>query len=859
MDNIKEVHILNHTHWDREWYETFEEFRYKLRNGLRYIQDLLETGRIENFFLDGQTIVLDDYREVVSKEEYNHLVSFIKEGKIQVGPWYLLADEFLVSGESILKNLELGIGKAESYYSNNHIGYLPDTFGHNSQMPQIFQGYHIDSAIVWRGAVSKTFENTWQGADGSRVFTFVLPLFEGYYQTFLKHSDYKDKTKSYLQGNAPYLVHGKALLMNGADHTYTCDDIKERIKQLNYTFPSIKFKQSLLSDYVRAFQGLEATETIIGEQRDPSKIFILPGVYSTRTYLKRQNQQCEDEAIGTMEALNAWTNGKTNSEQFIEYVWKLILQNQPHDSICGCSIDEVHQEMETRTQKVLSAIKQFATDTLNDEYPFEYLNNHEDNAYLYIVNNTPIADIYPVTTQIFVPASLDLGSIKLFHEDKEIVFDCINRQKREEFLRHILKEPHYGEYVVYDVSFNINFGGVETKRIRIERVKEEPILIQKEDEKKIKNEFYEVECKEEGLTIRDIQNNILHKHQHQIISSLDAGDTYNYSPPLYDQISEAVLIDVCDVVRAKTFESMKLIYKMKLPASLNKSRNGASSNYVVNKIVVVITLHRGKRLISFKTTVENHSKDQKLRIGFATNRAEESYGDTAFDLVKRSTLREKKLDVLKNQEAVMNQYPTYSSVMVNEHQIVHRGLQEYEVDSYKGRDYIYLTMIRSVGWLSRRDLRTRGNGAGPGLATPEAQCLGTYEFEYGLVLGKDHHSLNNAKAMRQRILTQQSYLLKDEKSLFYQTSEVIAFSSFIQKEEDSFDIRMFNPTLEEQSTVLNFGFEIAGLEEIDFRRSIKAKYSPSTQVTISFKPKQIKTLRVRRKWPNDQQMFIPKK
>ncbi|MES9755995.1 glycoside hydrolase family 38 C-terminal domain-containing protein, partial [Priestia megaterium] len=325
------------------------------------------------------------------------------------------------------------------------------------------------------------------------------------------------------------------------------------------------------------------------------------------------------------------------------------------------------------------------------------------------------------------------------------------------------------------------------------------------------------------------------------------GDTYNYSPPLYDQISEAVLIDVCDVVRAKTFESMKLIYKMKLPVSLNKSRNGASSNYVVNKIVVVITLYRGKRLISFKTTVENHSKDQKLRVGFATNRAEESYGDTAFDLIKRSTLREKKLDVLKNQEAVMNQYPTYSSVMVNEHQIVHRGMQEYEVDSYKGRDYIYLTMIRSVGWLSRRDLRTRGNGAGPGFATPEAQCLGTYEFEYGLVLGKDHHSLNNAKTMRQRILTQQSYLLKDEKSLFYQTSEVIAFSSFIQKEEDSFDIRMFNPTLEEQSTVLNFGFEIAGLEEIDFRRSIKAEYSPSTQVTISFKPKQIKTLRVRRK------------
>lgn len=847
MNNIKEVHVLNHTHWDREWYETFEEFRYKLRNGLRFVQKLLDTGELDNFFLDGQTIVLEDYQEIVSKEEYERLVTFIKEGKIEVGPWYLLADEFLVSGESILKNLEIGIKKAKAYGSAYKIGYLPDTFGHNSQMPQIFQGYNIVSAIVWRGAVSNTFENMWEGADGSKVFTFVLPLFEGYYQTFLKHDDYVEKTKTYLESNSPYLKYGNALVMNGADHTFTCSGLDKRIEELNAQLDDITFKQSLMSHYVQKFTGKEPAESIAGEQRDSSKIFILPGVYSTRTYLKNQNQMCEDQAIGTMEALNVWTNGNTNSEEFIEYVWKLILQNQPHDSICGCSVDAVHHEMETRTQKALSAIQQFSKDTLDKEYPFEYLDDKKENLYLYLISNTPLKGVYPVTTQIRIPAALDLGGIKLVCNNEEITFDVVRKEKREEFLRNILAEPYYAEYAVYDVSFTLPFDGVETKRIRIDRVKTEDKVIKSVNGACIQNEFYKIQCDGQGLIITDIKLNTFYPKQHLFFSSLDAGDTYNYSPPVNDQYSFAVLKDATDVVKGRTFQSMTLHYDMKLPASLNEDRSGPSSKYVVNKITTTITLHHGRRFISFKTKVHNHAKDQKLRIGFATPEATISYGDTAFDLIKRETIREKIWDVPRNKEALMNQYPTYSTVITENHQLVHRGLQEYEVDHLRGNDYLCLTMLRSVGWLSRRDLRTRGNGAGPGFETPGAQCLGTYEFEYGLVLGKEHQSLNHAKVMRQQILCQQSYLLKDEQKLFKQSSSTIVFSSFTQKEKNSFDIRMFNPSSEQQSTQLDLGFEPTNIYEVNFSGELLEEYTAASHTTISFKPKQIKTIRVKRK------------
>lgn len=847
MNGIKELHILNHAHWDREWYETFEEFRYKLRNGLRYIQQLFAEGKLEHFYLDGQTIVLDDYKEIVGEAEYEGLLAHIRDQKIEVGPWYLLADEFLVSGESMLKNLEIGTSMAKKLGSYCGIGYLPDTFGHISQLPQILRGYNIDTALIWRGAVSDRFENNWEGADGSSVFTFVLPLFEGYYQTYLKHDAYLNETKAFLEGNGPYLSYGKALLMNGADHTFTSANIQERLDRLQAELPEVVVKQSSMRDFVRSFDGEQPEGRIAGEQRDPSKIFILPGVYSTRSYLKNQNQMCEDQAVGVMEALNVWTDGATDSAEFFSYVWKLILQNQPHDSICGCSVDEVHREMEMRSQKALSAIRQFSGDTLNFLFPFEYLDGTVENRFLYIINNHPLPGIYPVKAVIRIPAERDLGTIKLYSGEEEVEIDILKREQGELFLRHILAEPHYADYVTYEVVFTMPFEGAEMKALRIERVSMQLPELASISAERIENDYYIIDWKEDGLRITERETNKVHERQHLLVSSLDAGDTYNYSPPVDDLISQAEITGVSKVKKGKNVQSFTVFYQMQLPASLNETRTGPGLEQVVNRFETEVTLYRGNRLIYFKTKASNYAKDQKLRVGFPVAEADHSWSDTAFDLVKRQTLRDKEWDMPKNKEAVMNQYPSYSSVIAGEHQLVHRGMQEYEVDRFGETDTAFLTMIRGVGWLSRRDLRTRGNGAGPGFETPEAQCLGDYEFEYGLVLGRTHHSLNYKAMLRQPVLSQQSHELKLQRKLFAQSSKEIAFSSFMRKEEHSFDIRMFNPSDQQQSTELRFGFEPEGALEVNFAGETVAPCQADSVMTIAFGPKEIKTIRVRTK------------
>ncbi|KIL43067.1 glycoside hydrolase family 38 N-terminal domain-containing protein [Jeotgalibacillus campisalis] len=844
MDGVKKAYIINHTHWDREWYETFEVFRFKLRNGLRYVQRLLEEGQMDSFFMDGQTIVLEDYKEIVTSEEFSILASFVKKGKIEVGPWYLLADEFLVSGESIIKNLEIGRKQSHALGSESNIGYLPDTFGHNSQMPQLLRGHGIEWALLWRGAVSDRFENKWKGADGSEVYAFVLPLMEGYYQTYLKSDDFIEKTKDYLTQTKPYLLFDQALILNGADHTFPAPDMQNRVQQLNDNVEGISFEQVKMADFTSAFHRKIPETELQGEQRDPSKIFILPGVYSTRSYLKNQNQLCEDQALYKMEALNVWSKGKSHSEEFMEYIWKMILKNHPHDSICGCSVDEVHEEMETRSQKVLSAIDQFSKDILQDDYPFDYLNSSVENDFLYLINNTPFAGTYPVEARIYIPVEQDLGTIKLFHQKEKIRFDILKRDQREEFMRHILAEPHYGEYAVYDVIMLVPFNGVETKALNIVRLKNEVPEINKTTSSFIENEFYKIEWEKDGLNILDKETGKTYNRQHLFLSTLDAGDTYNYSPPVHDCYSESKLVEVTNLTKANTFESAILHYELTSPASLNQNRTGASEDMVTTILKTKVTLYSDVRFIYFKTTVHNKAKDQKLRIGFEVEPGEISFGDTPFDLIKRKRLKEIEHDAKHNEESIMNQYPTTSTVITGEHQLAHRGLQEYEVDEYEGNVTAFLTLIRSVGWLSRRDLRTRGNGAGPGFETPGAQCIGSYEFEYGLILGKKHHSVNHPKKLRHKVLSQQSYVQKSGDLLFSLTDPGIVFSSFMKKESASFDIRLFNPGEDSRTTEICFGFQPSNIVEVNFNGNVAVELEAAKRLSISFTPKQIKTIRV---------------
>ena len=106
------VAIVAHTHWDREWYLAFETFRVRLVGLIDGLLDLLERDQFyERFLLDGQTAVIDDYLAVRPEAE-SRIKALARAGRLQVGPWMILMDEFMVSGETIVRNLQWGMKRA---------------------------------------------------------------------------------------------------------------------------------------------------------------------------------------------------------------------------------------------------------------------------------------------------------------------------------------------------------------------------------------------------------------------------------------------------------------------------------------------------------------------------------------------------------------------------------------------------------------------------------------------------------------------------------------------------------------------------------------------------------------------------
>jgi hypothetical protein len=233
--------VVSHTHWDREWYLPFQKFRMKLVDLIDGLLEILDTEPTYRYFtLDGQTIVLEDYLEV-RPENRERLAKYIREGRILIGPWYVLPDEFLVSAESLVRNLLLGHIMAESYGGVMPVGYLPDTFGHPAQIPQILRGFGLDNAIIYRGLAPERSEFLWEAPDGSAVLAVYLP--GGYcnaMQLTAAPWRFLDRLPEIIGKVKAMATTDNLLLMNGCDHLPARREIEEIIAQANQRLGEIK-------------------------------------------------------------------------------------------------------------------------------------------------------------------------------------------------------------------------------------------------------------------------------------------------------------------------------------------------------------------------------------------------------------------------------------------------------------------------------------------------------------------------------------------------------------------------------------------------------------------------------------------
>lgn len=721
---MTQVHVVTHTHWDREWYLSFEVFRARLIELIEKLLQIMERDPDYHFHLDGQTVVLEDYQAVGGNVE--KLIKLIKDGRIQVGPWYILPDEFLITGEAWIRNYLYSQKVAKRFgICLSKVAYLPDMFGHNAYMPTILKGLGMEWSVLWRG-VGREDLLTFVWKSPHRDAVNVYHLVDGYSNASHRgktQEEFKErlleeaKRLEKLQGDSAIL------LMNGTDHELPLENIKDILKELSSE--ELHFFQSDLETFLSELKKPE--KEMLGELRNPKKEPVLKNVTSTRVSGKRLHFEADQLYEHYVEPLLALAklNGEEISLEELWYGWKLILQSQPHDSICGCGADEVHRTVLDRFRRAINHGKMLCARAAKGLVARTYSEKG-----LLVFNPLEWESEVLVETTVYLPR----GNWQLEEADFSTILPVEGSDFDQESLEdslalrflseHSVDALVSSEFVPHRCYFKVKLPALGLKSFRI--VPRKTL----EDAMEFATPF---EIAENG-TLRVCWEGFEYENLCYMKDIEDAGDEYNFSPVCEETYtSVSVSADMENIIRTSWFKRDRVSFTLKLPESLNRDRKGRSRKFVEMPVAVEYTFYKDMPKVDVRVELENNVKDHMLTMVFPLGEIEELHTDGYFGLVKHE-VKNYKEDYTSWVEVPENTFALWSVVTVPNKKItlVTRGIHEVHVTEAG----LELTLLRGVEWLSRDDLKTRKGHAGPALRTPEAQELGKHHFEFSLILHK---------------------------------------------------------------------------------------------------------------------------
>lgn len=787
-----EIIVVPHTHWDREWYEPFQRFRLRLVALLDDVFDRMAADERQRFTLDGQLAAVDDYLEV-RPERREQVEALVRAGRLAIGPWQILLDEFLCSGENIVRNLERGLARSAELGGAMPVGYLPDMFGHIAQMPQLLAGAGLAHACVFRGVPARMRSHAfaWRAPDGTTIRTEYLP--GGYGNAAGLMDDPRLVTRraadlaQRLTGWRPDGVHTPVLAMYGTDHAAPAPDAPDRLAAAD--LDGVRLRLGTLAEYFATQPAtVDGLPVVAGELRSHARANILPGVISVRAHLKRAMGRAERRVERYAEPIAA-LHGDPSTQRFLDMAWTRLIDASCHDSVTGCGCDETAEQVAARlaeADQLGRAVVDLVGGRLAAGVP-------RDGHLLF--NPTPAARTVLVRLDVEAPADGPVGLLdaagtalpaQVLDRNRTLLADdLVPAAELPAVLTRVHGTELYGQEITAwsvsptdarltfhvarhgDPAFDVEdvklalAGAACPDRWRVRIVAApratvaarvtvpalglaavrpaprpdptpappRPVTVAG---RTVDNGLLRVEVAEDGTLRLSTPDGLRVDGVGRLVDGGDVGDSYNYAPPAADE-----LVDTPRAVRTVVVHDGPLVAVLDVfreyrwPAGADVD---AGSRRVERETTVVTTrveVRADEPFARLRVRFDNRCDDHRVRLHLPLpSPARSSYAEGQFAVVERGLTAEG-----GGGEVPLPTFPANGFVAAGGPDgslaVLLTQPTEYELTA-SGRE-LAITVLRAIGMLSRNRHALRDEPAGPQLPTPQAQCRGERTVELAVL------------------------------------------------------------------------------------------------------------------------------
>ena len=862
----RKVHVVPHSHWDREWYFTTSRSKVYLMKDLKDVLDTLESNPdFKYFMVDAQGSLLDDYIKWMPQDK-DRITKLVKEKKLVIGPWYTQTDQLVISGESIVRNMYYGMKRCETFGGYMNVGYVPDSFGQSGNMPQIYKEFGIEDTLFWRGVSDDMVNHTdynWRGDDGSVVFTTQIPF--GYYIGGNIPEDPK-QSEEFWQKECFEKAGGRSATKhiyfpNGFDQAPIRTNLPEIIKERNEKDPENEYVISCIEDYIKDVKSENPElEEVSGELVIAKHMRIHKSIFSSRSDLKVMNTQIQNYVTNVMEPLLtlSYNLGNDYPHEAVGEIWKLLFENAAHDSIGSCISDTANEDVYVRYKQARDIAVNLVE--LHSRLIATSVKNDAEMTFT-LINTLPQKRNDTVVVKTYIPG----GNFAILDEKgNKVDYTVIESRDLTDYVlsQTIKLDPSRKFYVpsqVLEATIAIKtsdvpaFGYVQytldTKGNSAKNLEKKNTL---------ENEFYAINVEEDGsLTITDKENNVTYKNQGVLVENGDDGDSFNYSPPrkdleVFSNKSECSV----EVSGSDIYDQAVIKFNMVVPKDLEERAEGKVS--VNLPITMTVALRKDSKVIDFNVHVDNKGLSHRLCVLFDSQIVSSfNYADEQFGSIKRPNYYEKEMKLymasaenktekkagvqeLANwandqstwQEPPISIEPTQSYVSLTDGKqgiaVIPQGVREYEVlDNHM----IRLTLFRTYGFMGKENLIYRpGRASGERIIeTPAAQLLKEMDFAFGFTtyasdineanvdtLAKAYNTnievYTYAEFLNGRLIFSQREIegTKESRYSLFETENKLVVSAMKKAEDnDGYIIRLFNGKNHENiSDTIKFNFDV---------------------------------------------------